>query len=642
MSSPESRGVTSRAVVIGIVLMFANCYWIIGMEVVLGLGWVTIFSLFMNVVFSLFVLSLLNLPLRKFKEKLALSPAELMTVYVILSIATSLFSVSMMQILIPIMGYAFWHATPENDWAALFWRYLPSWLVVDNESVLRGYYEGESSLYSARIVRAWLVPALIWTSFIVVLMFMMLCINAIMRKQWTENEKLTYPVIQLPLEMTSNQSRLFSSRSMWIGFALAGGLDLVRGLHFLYPAVPAPKIGYDFAPLFTTKPWSAIGWTPVYFYPFVVGLAYFMPLDLSFSVWFFYLFWKFQAVFRVALGWQPVSGALGLPSDQSAGAWIGIGIGTLLLARKHLWEVLKGVLSTVSNPDDRADEEKRSEPMSYRTAILGLIGGMVFMAVFGYKAGMSVWVIWLFFFIYFILSISISKMRAELGPPVHDLYYAGPDRLIAEMYGTKRLGSANLAGFSLLFWLTRSYEHHPMPHQLEGFRIAQRTGMSPKRLSFAMMLAAGIASLAFFWMFLHFLYKHGSVLCHTHYLAWESYNRLHQWLYNPKGMNIEMVKEFSFGLVFTFFLMIMTRRFLWWHFHPVGYATAGTWTMSWMWFSVLISWLAKRLLLSYGGLRIYRRAVPFFAGLILGQYVVASIWTILGVIFSMPVYRFFA
>jgi hypothetical protein len=48
MSSPESRGVTSRAVAIGIILMFANCYWIIGMEVVLGLGWVTIFSLFMN------------------------------------------------------------------------------------------------------------------------------------------------------------------------------------------------------------------------------------------------------------------------------------------------------------------------------------------------------------------------------------------------------------------------------------------------------------------------------------------------------------------------------------------------------------------------------------------------------------------
>ena len=108
MSSPEPRRVTSRAVAVGIILMFANCYWIIGMEVVLGLGWATIFSLFMNVVFSLFVLSLLNLPLRKLKEKLALSPAELMTVYVMLFIATALFSVSMMQILIPIMGYAFW------------------------------------------------------------------------------------------------------------------------------------------------------------------------------------------------------------------------------------------------------------------------------------------------------------------------------------------------------------------------------------------------------------------------------------------------------------------------------------------------------------------------------------------------------
>ena len=267
----QSPSVTLRSLIIGVILIVVNCYWVIGMEVVYGLGWVTIFSLFVNVAFSLFLLGLLNLPLRKLKERFALSSAELMTIYVMLSIATALFGVSMMQILIPLMGYAFWYATPENEWAALFLRYLPRWLVVDDKSVLRGYYEGNSTLYTVVNVKAWLAPAMVWLSFILVLMFVMLCINVIMRKQWTENEKLPYPIIQLPLEMSSSTSGLFTNKLMWIGFAIAGGLDLIHGLHFLYPVIPSPRVRYELAPLFTEKPWNAIGWLPVHFYPFAIG-----------------------------------------------------------------------------------------------------------------------------------------------------------------------------------------------------------------------------------------------------------------------------------------------------------------------------------------------------------------------------------
>ena len=49
--------------------------------------------------------------------------------------------------------------------------------------------------------------------------------------------------------------------------------------------------------------------------------------------------------------------------------------------------------------------------------------------------------------------------------------------------------------------------------------------------------------------------------------------------------------------------------------------------------SVFISWLAKRLILRYGGIGTYRRLVPFFMGLPVGfflgvglSYVVDVIW----------------
>ena len=62
--------------------------------------------------------------------------------------------------------------------------------------------------------------------------------------------------------------------------------------------------------------------------------------------------------------------------------------------------------------------------------------------------------------------------------------------------------------------------------------------------------------------------------------------------------------------------------------------------MSFIWFPVFLGWLAKLVVLRAGGLTGYRRAVPFFAGLVLGNYAVGSVWDILGVVFETPTYRF--
>jgi hypothetical protein len=112
----------------------------------------------------------------------------------------------------------------------------------------------------------------------------MVCLNIIVRKQWTEQEKLSYPIIQLPFLMTSNKLNLLKSKPMWIGFVLAAVLKNINALHSLYPTIP--NLGgrlHDLHPYFTEKPWTAIGWTPVGIIPYVIGLAFFIPLDLSFS-----------------------------------------------------------------------------------------------------------------------------------------------------------------------------------------------------------------------------------------------------------------------------------------------------------------------------------------------------------------------
>ena len=55
-------------------------------------------------------------------------------------------------------------------------------------------------------------------------------------------------------------------------------------------------------------------------------------------------------------------------------------------------------------------------------------------------AGMSIWVMLMFFGIYFAVSTTVTRLRAELGAPVHDLLYIGPDEMIPAIFGTRILG----------------------------------------------------------------------------------------------------------------------------------------------------------------------------------------------------------
>jgi len=79
-------------------------------------------------------------------------------------------------------------------------------------------------------------------------------------------------------------------------------------------------------------------------------------------------------------------------------------------------------------------------------------------------------------------------------------------------------------------------------------------------------------------------------------------------------------------------VIAMRARFVWWPLHPIGMAISQSYAMDVMWLSILISWLLKVVLLRYGGLRMYRFALPFFLGLVLGEGFIGGIWAIVGLI----------
>ena len=626
--SKPSASVSWRSIAIGLILIPINCYWITYIELVQYSAQPTIVSLIFTVVFNVLVLIGFNQVFKRFLPWMVLSQGELLVIYVMLSVASATAGHSMMEILVSTLGHAFWFATPENDWKDLFWRYIPEWLVVSDKSVLSGYYEGDSTLHTKQHLLGWLTPVLNWFAFLFVMLFVMLCITVIVRRPWTEDEKLAYPIIQLPARMTSDG--FFTNRLMWIAFGLVAAFDIVNGLHHVFPAIPSVyEKAYRFR--FTEKPFSAMGWLRLGIYPFVLGIGFLIPLDLLFSSWFFFWVWKGQQVIGSVMGLE----GTGYPyvNYQGFGAYMGIFLIAVWRSRKHLQNILGARVRPTST---------RDEPMSPLILVLALISGVAFLTFFCLRAGMSLWAILVFFGLYFAFSTAVSRMRAELGSPMHDLHYTGPERVMVAALGTRKLGPNNLSMFSFFWFFTRTFDSHPMPHQLEGFKLASTSGIRSRFMLFAILAALFVGILSQFWALISIPYRLGAV----HEMSRvpivygsEPWTQLQKWLTNPLAPDYWALGFTGIGLLFALFLMLMRMKFFWFPFHPAAYATVcGSWAVNYIWFSLGIVWVLKLVLLKYGGRNAHRKAMPFFLGLILGQFTVGSLWTILGMVFNIPTY----
>ena len=637
--------VTVRAVILALLLTVVNDYWIVQLEVV-RYSFATYAAPFYNCVFTLLVVTAANLAVKRCSPRIALSRIELLTIYVMVSVSSAVCSHNMMQILVSLMGYAFFFKTPENNWANLFLDDLPKWLTVSDQKSLAKFYHGSSSLYIETNYAPWIVPVIWWSIFCAVLLFTMLCINSILRKQWMESERLTFPVVTLPLEMTHESASLFKNKYMWMGFAIAGTITLVAGLNYLYPSIPHLRIvrrSMFTAPL--EPPWNALGYVSRAFYFWAIGIAFIMPLELSFSCWFFYWLVKLERVFCQVLGLNQLQ-VLGGGFDnrypflnsQSYGAYLGFFVISVWVSRRYLGRVFRTAFMGTG------EEDQSREAISYRAAILGVLGGFLFLGGFARAIGMSFWVIIVFFVFYFVFAVIISRIRAELGFPTHDMHSMPPQYLLHTAVGSEHLARPNLIGFSMFFWFNRTYASHPSPHQLEGLKLAERTRTPARQMFWAILIAGVFAVPIGFWMLLHTYYVRGGATANMERWALgfggSCWSQLQTWIERPMPPNTVSMGFVGVGFAFSMLLGWMRVHFLWFPFHPLAYAISNSWGVGQLWLPITIGSVAKFLALRYGGLTSYRRALPFFLGLILGEITVGSLWTIIGIGLDMPTYDF--
>jgi len=224
-----------------------------------------------------------------------------------------------------------------------------------------------------------------------------------------------------------------------------------------------------------------------------------------------------------------------------------------------------------------------------------------------------------------------------------------PKKLLKELINlvykkSRFLGERNLTAMALLYWLNReSYRSFPMAHQMESMKLAEGESIKPKLLVPAIMLAGLIGGISCFWAVLQFGYDLGSDMRFggpARWFALEGFSRLGWWLSYPQGTDYQGLGFTAFGFVMSSALLILRTRFIWFPLHPIGYAISYWWAINLLWFPILLSFIAKTIILKYGGIKQYRRVIPLFLGFIVGEYMVGGIWNILGIALGRQMYAF--
>jgi hypothetical protein len=660
LESAPLRGITFRALLIGLLLTIPNTFWITVVEV----RWYTLdgtsLPLFITPIFFLFWLVLLNLGVRRLlpraAPRLAFSQPELLTIYIILVVGTLLAGHDMFQNLFGSIGHADRFATPENKWESLFFAFLPKFWLVRDPDVLRAYYLGNVDPYDPRYWGPFVAPLAWWSLFIGTLIAICLCLNILVRTQWSEHERLAFPIVQLPIAMTEARdgaagtqgAGLFSSRVMWIGFAVAACVDAINGFHVLYPSLPylAWVKLYDIGQFVTVRPWSAIGGTNISMYPFAIGLAFFVPLDLSFSCWFFFVARKLFQVFGAATGMDG-PGSAGFPyfEQQASGAWIAWGLTIVWALRSQFRRTWKMAFSRESAvPAGSVSGEGATLARQYRGAFIGLGVGALSLAYFSWRIGLAPWVAVLFFGLYFLLALTLTRVRAELGTP-HEIYFVNPRLILVTLFGSNSIGKESLTAMSTMYWFNRGYRCHPMPNQLEAMKMGETARIKQSAILWVLVIAFVWGTLVAYWANLHVTFAEGgSAKAATGFKRWvggESYDRLGGWLQTPVRVNVTQVFYVAAGFLLVVFMRVMRGSFLWWPFHPAGYALAVSYAMDYFWFCFFIAWAAKTLIVRLGGMKAHNAAIPFFLGLVLGDYVAGSFWALYGPLQHLTTYKIY-
>lgn len=562
---------------------------------------------------------------------------ELALIYAILACTVGIATMGLVQFLVTTLLAPFWFASPENRWEE-FWRYIPHWVAPRDSELVRGFFLGGLNFWDG-IWRAWLPAVFLWGFFLFALILAMFCFSSLFYNRWANKERLTFPMMYLPLALVGGREEGFNLRDKWLiaGALLAISIQFVNALHFSFPYIPEIRVLPTEVGSRLPPPYNGIGQLWLTFYPCVIGLSAIAPTQILFSCWFFFLLTKWQNLLATILGikgqWAGgFSAGFPFQGEQAQGAIIGLAILSLIGARRDLRDSFVSALKG----------ERSDDIISPRSAWIGLISSLAFLCIFAYKLGMHPLTAILFFSLFYLSLLTVSRLRATVGPiwnPGNDVGW-----IVRASLGTTVLLPSELTALAYLRWFSfGDFRSYPMPTYLEMMKLSDSVSLEKRKLALPILSATFLSIFASLLIALAVYYRYGAASAEID--QWRTYQgrvafeTLSSFLKSPAKRDTGGIIAMGVGFSIFLLLQLCHTKFFWFPFHPAGYVIAQSGALEWMWCPMLIAWGVKSLILRLGGMRIYRTALPFFLGLILGDFIIAGILSILSLILHIPLYK---
>jgi hypothetical protein len=442
-------------------------------------------------------------------------------------------------------------------------------------------------------------------------------------------------------------AQLFHSRSFWIAFAAVFVIHVVNGLSEYWPrSVPEIPIKFDLATVLADEPWkyTELEFKTARIYFTVIGLMYFVQSKVAMSLWFFFLAVQ---VARMVMGTsfqQEMTDGMRL--DQALGAMVPFSLAILWVARHHLAIVARQMFRG-PRPD-----EPQGRYLPYRLAGWGLVlclaGQVAWLCTAGASLIGAVVLVGMLLLAYVIL----ARLVAETGIPYLWLpinlnrFWVVAGQMLPAAVAPRTTLASHFYTNLLNGLFAHDFRETLPPYAMHAMRVADDAAYSRERnwrkvMPFTFWLAVAMAvSYAVSYNSMLFVeYNHGVTLSQS------QESPINEWGVDlmPRYLVLSRTQDYvpprtgpfeghnralhvGIGATLSTVLSVLRLRYDWWPIHPIGFLIVYTIGMRFLWFSVLLGWLAKAAVVRFGGARLYREGRGLFMGLIIGEAAAVAVW----------------
>ena len=411
----------------------------------------------------------------------------------------------------------------------------------------------------------------------------------------------------------------FKNPVMWTGFAVPAVWGTLHGLHNYFPETVPIATNVD--PIHFILPiFDNLSELQFKFRFNILGFFYFLKTEIAFSLWFFNLFANALRTTFAVLG-VTSSEMLGgghsiidpILVHQSMGGMLVLFLFGLFAARKHLRAVLHKALWGDPKVDDSG------EILSYRMAVLVLLGSSAVMVAWLSLAGLPIWVASAFLFTAAALFVGFTRLIAEGGLSDGSVP-VGPAAIVVSAIGSSAIGVQGLVVLATTyFWTTgRSFA---MTSSANSLKLGEGFGGSKRPLFWTMLLAMAVGLVSSMWVVMELGYSYGALNLKIPGGKHGFYDYAAGLIRTPSEPHLWGWINTGIGAGVMLLLMLARWYYVWWPLHPLGYPIGPTGIMDHLWFDMFLAWLIKVSVLRYGGVALYRKTRPFFMGMIAGHIV---------------------